>query len=554
MDFQQAARFPRPAIPVRFIVLILLWMCAGSCGPDKQTDAESVQIEADDFDVEEFKLGMRMLLTAIQDSAKKTTIADVASGMRDAYEAADYAPRWISEEGDASRAERFLAELEELRWDGLSPARYGFDSLKERAAQLADADLPALLSFDTACTGAYLRASRDLLLGVLPTRRADSLWFHANDSVWRAPALLASGGSDYPSLDSFRSAVPTYVLLRKELQRLSKLAEDSLVIAIKDSLANGGAPDSAIIALIKAEVPNVERSPAADTLDGIRRFVAGYQAHYGMRPTGKMDSVTVRLLRRHPDSSAAVVRANLERLRWLPRTLSDRYVLVNVPLMELFYREAGRDEFTMRVVVGRPSRQTPTLSANMANVVFNPPWGVPPTILKKDVLPGVMRSGGSYLARKGLKAYDRRGRPVNGWAINSSNYRSYTFRQPPGARNALGEIKFNMPNKWDIYLHDTPHREDFPKRNRALSSGCVRVQKPKEFAEFILSRVDGQDEFDPYYIDSIISTRVTKFENLRSELPVHIVYLTAFEDGAGGVRFTDDIYKKDKKLMALLAN
>lgn len=494
---------------------------------------------------------MRAALPIVDDPGGKKAMADIQQGLRKAYEGADYAPLWLSEDGGATRAEKLLAELEDVRWDGFSAESYGLAGLQAGAQKLDGAEMQQLIQFDTACTGAYLRASRDLLLGVVPIRRADSLWFHANDSVWNAPEVLARGG-DYPSLDSFRSALPTYAILRKEHQRLAELAKNESLLSIKASMANSSIPDSALAVLINAEVPGAERHQVADTLDGIRRLIAGYQAHYGLRVTGKKDSITLRYLRRHPDSSARIVRANLERLRWLPRTFSDQYVLVNVPMMELFYREDDRDEFTMRVVVGRPSRQTPTLSAPMANVVFNPPWGVPPTILKKDVLPGIAKRGSAYLARKGLTAYDRRGRPVSAGAINVSNYRKYTFRQPPGARNALGEVKFNMPNKWDIYLHDTPHREDFPKRNRALSSGCVRVAKPKEFAEFILTKLEGREEFDQFRIDSLISTRVTKFENLKTNLPVHIVYLTAFEDGNGGVRFVEDIYRKDRKLLALV--
>ncbi len=495
---------------------------------------------------------MRAALPAAADTGGGKLVADIPKGLRAAYEADGYAPLWLSADGSAGRAEDLLAEIEDLRWDGLSAESYGLSALRAQAQKLDGAELSQLVQFDTACTGAYLRASRDLLLGVVPVRRADSLWFHAADSVWNAPEMLARGG-DYPSLDSFRSTIPTYAALRKEHQRLGALAKDSSYLALKSR--NAGAaipPDSVLEALIARELPAESRTSTDDTLTGTAATIARLQRHYGVKATGKLDSTTRRLLARHPDSSARIVRANLERLRWLPRTFSDRYVLVNVPLMELFYREDGRDEFTMRVVVGRPSRQTPTLSAPMANVVFNPPWGVPPTILKNDVLPGIARRGGAYLARKGLTAYDRRGRPVSAGAINAGNYRSYTFRQPPGAHNALGEVKFNMPNMWDIYLHDTPHREDFPKRNRALSSGCVRVAKPKEFAEFILAKLEGRGEFDQFKIDSLISTRVTKFENLKTKLPVHIVYLTAFEDGAGGVRFLEDIYKKDRKLLALV--
>ncbi len=190
----------------------------------------------------------------------------------------------------------------------------------------------------------------------------------------------------------------------------------------------------------------------------------------------------------------------------------------------------------------------------MANVVFSPPWGVPPTILKNDVLPGIAKRGGAYLARKGLKAYNRQGKMVSAGLVTAKNYRSFNFRQPPGARNALGEVKFNLPNKWDIYLHDTPHREDFAKRFRARSSGCVRVAHPREFAEFILKDIEGRN-FDQQIIDSIIQTRQTRFEQLSKKIPVHIIYLTAFEDSTSThIRLLTDVYHRDARLIAAMAN
>lgn len=535
-----------------FLFLGCAFLAACGEGEDNKAGAEgAVQIRTADFDREEFVAAMRAALPAQSDTSGKKELADLSAGMRAAYEAANHGPLWVSEDGGAPKAGRLLAELDSLRWDGLNPESYHLSELRSQSSNLKGAELEQLVRFDTLCTAAYLRASRDLLLGVVPVRRADSLWFHANDSAWKAPAVLARS-KEYVSLDSFRSGIGTYRALRSELQRLARLSKDSTLMAVKKGLADSAVSDSLLALLINAEAPGADRTEGADTLQGTRRLITGFQINHALKATGKLDSTTRRILRRHPDSSARLVWANLERLRWLPRKLSDRYILVNVPQMELLYRDGGRDEMKMKVVVGKPSRQTPTLSAPLQNVVFNPPWGVPPTILKKDVLPGIARKGNAYLAKKGLKAYDRKGRQVDAWAINASNVHRYHFRQPPGPRNALGEIKFNMPNRWDIYLHDTPDEWNFSKQYRALSSGCVRLHKPKELAELILVKLEGKEGFDQFKIDSLILTRATKAENLENKIPVHIVYLTAFESDAGGVRYLSDIYKKDSKLLALL--
>jgi murein L,D-transpeptidase YcbB/YkuD len=473
------------------------------------------------------------------------------------YQRAGYQPLWVAENGVTEAAATLLTELGSLRSDGLNPEKYNYATLSTSLERLkkGDAGLDAVIAFDTACTHSYLLASRHLLLGAVSPKVADDQWFHTNDTVWTGPQALygpLNQQAQYTSLDSYRPALPVYGLLRSDFERYNMLAKDASFKAAKQQLAPKPAPgDSLVQAIIHKEIP---WTAAGDSLDAPAQLVRQFQEYNGLPPTGRTDSNTTRYLARQPDSVLQVLAANMERVRWLPREFEPEYVLVNIPLMELFYKKGNENAFNMRVVVGKPSRQTPALNANMANVVFSPPWGVPPTILKNDVLPGLTKRGGSYLARKGLRAYDRKGRQVNASIINAKNYRSFAFRQPPGVRNALGEVKFNLPNKWDIYLHDTPHREDFPRHYRAKSSGCVRVERPRDFAEFILKDLEGRD-FDQQIIDSIIQTRRTCSEQLSKKIPVHIVYLTAAEDASSGhIRLFTDIYHRDAKLIAALNN
>jgi murein L,D-transpeptidase YcbB/YkuD len=310
----------------------------------------------------------------------------------------------------------------------------------------------------------------------------------------------------------------------------------------------GNMPDSMLVAATQAMLPWFRPVPD-DSL------TAAAQARLSLRSfLGRPGRDAVRQpLHIAPDSIAARIAANLERLRWLPRRFESRYLLVNVPQMKLFYCEDGRDVLDMRVVVGRPSRQTPALDARLTSIILSPSWGVPPTILKKDVLPGISKSGAHYLKRKGLRVFDRKGRPVSPQAINEQNYRKFLLRQPPGEDNALGEIKFNLPNRWDIYLHDTPHRGDFQRDYRAKSSGCIRLQKPHELAGILLREVEGREDFSPGRIDSIISTRKTRTLTMKHKIPVHIVYLTAAESEDGGhAVLVPDIYHRDAKLVRLL--
>lgn len=493
------------------------------------------------------------------DTTEKKKRFTVNEMMHRTYGRFEYLPLWLNENGNTEAAEKFLEDIEALSYDGINTERYKLSSLKknlEAFKKNKSSDINAAVSLDTSLTRAYVQASHDLLFGVLKPSDVDSLWFHANDSSWHPDELLLNAlGSNntYPGLDSFRSNVLTYKLLKKARKHYAGLQNNKDVLGAKQALA-AGAPnrDSLITVIIKNELPVKVGVDGDTTPQGAMQMVNAYQDFYAIKRSGKIDSNTMKYLTRMPDSLLSIIDVNLERVRWLPKSLESTYVLVDIALCELFFRRNEMDVMHMNVVVGKTERQTPVLNANMANIVFNPPWGVPPTILKKDVLPGMQKSGTAYLDKKDLKVYDHKGHPVDAARVNASNYKQFTFRQPPGDDNALGYVKFNLPNKFDIYLHDTPHRELFDKPDRWQSSGCVRVQQPREMALFILSDIEGRP-FTNETIDSIIRTQKTKWEILKNKIPVHIVYLTAIEDNTHGhIRFAKDVYKRDKKLAAAL--
>lgn len=533
------------------VAIALLCFAVYSCKEEaqKQNTVQSF-FSTEVYNSEDFAAQCRTVTAQYIDS----NLFSSAQQIQLLYKAANYKAIWLKDDGTTMLADSFLADITQMDGDGIDVERYHLNSLKEKVKAFANGqkmDIPAIVSLDTLLSATYIKAAKDLLLGVLKPASVDSLWYHVNDSSWAMNQSLASiAQGRYTMLDSFRSQIPAYHILSKALFHYHSLATDSAMLQLKLAVHTDSCADSIVTAIIQKETPWL--NPISDTLTGAMATIQAYQQFYGLKRTGKKDSLTLRTLAAPFAQNIALLKANMERLRWLPRRLEATNVTVNIPMMELALRRNGQEVLRMNVVVGKPSRQTPVLNASMANVVINPPWGVPPTILKKDVLPGVMRSGAAYLRKKGLKAYDRKGNIIDAGNITASNYRNYTFRQPPGARNALGEIKFNLPNKWDIYLHDTPHREDFTKYNRAQSSGCIRVQRPKEMAEYILAAMEGK-RYTPERIDSVIHTRNTRFETLSNKIPVHIIYLTAYEDANGGhVRFARDIYSRDKKLMAAI--
>lgn len=539
---------------IALFTLFSLLCCTYGC---KNKVKRKKNVVSTGFSYDEFIEKMEGAVPVV-DTADTKKIRNTTVDLRYAYFQNDYNPIWLSHGYKPDEAaERFIKELEEVKWDGLDPEQYGLtqiNNLKEKLGK-KETTVEQAIAFDTLLTHSYLAVAKDLLIGRIVPKKVDSLWYHINDSTWTAPLLLTEMQIKYNSLDEFRSTVPTYQLLRNEYKQMWTLSADSELRAASLSLENVKNLDSTaranVTAIINKEASWITTEPN-DTVSEWTQLIIAYQNYMGIKPTGKTDSTTLKYLRTSPDSLMPKIAANMERVRWMQKDFGNMYILVNVPLAQLFFRQNGINSMHMRVVVGKPVRQTPSLYAVMSNVVLNPPWGVPATILKQDVLPGIQKSGNEYMKKKGLKAYDQKGNQVNVNKINAKNYKRYAYKQAPGDDNSLGYVKFNLPNPWDIYLHDTPHREDFVKRDRALSSGCVRLQYPQEMAVFILSQIE-KKEFTQGKLDTIISTHKTQWRVLSNKIPVHIAYLTAFEDTTGKhINFVRDVYHRDDKLISML--
>jgi len=513
------------------------------------------------FADESFSEELSEILQPLDTTEVDTKSWSLSQDMRLVYQMDEYQPVWVKENYAANdAADRLITELEDMQWDGADVTGYKLSYIKDLKTKLdtnkkntvADA-----IAFDTTLTKCYLAAARFLLFGVVNPRKVDSLWHHKNDTVWNAPELLVNGDDGgYPSLNDFRSQFPSYELLRTAYRHYYSLLADSSYLNAIFNLQEPDQSDSvlwlSIGYVIQTEQPWLNFT-TNDSMSERTQLIRAFQTFKSLKVTGRLDSATMAELATGPDVNAKRIYANMERMRWMQRTTGDMYVVVNIPFMELFFHKDGQVVMNKRVIVGKKARQTPSLFANMTNIVINPPWGVPPTILKNDVLPGIQKSGSAYLAKKGLKVYDHNGKLVNVATINAKNYKRYTYRQAPGSDNSLGYVKFNMPNKWDIYLHDTPHREDFEKRDRALSSGCVRVHNPQEMALYILSGIEEKTRYTQGRLDTIIRTHKTRSESLNNKIPVFITYLTIYEDNTGNhIRFGRDIYGRDAKLLAYI--
>lgn len=278
--------------------------------------------------------------------------------------------------------------------------------------------------------------------------------------------------------------------------------------------------------------------------EGLQHF----QSRFGLEPTGNIDKKTLEFLNMPPFHMAQKIALNMKRWRHLPSRLGNRHVMVNMADFRLQYIENGNTALDMKVITGRPLRRTPVLAQTISTIVLSPTWSVPRRIAISDILPQIKRDP-AYLDRKGfslvanVKGIDQyvSARDIN-WKKMSSRYFPYRLVQKAGTGNALGDVKFVLPNDKSIYLHDTNHPELFSEEMRALSSGCVRVEKPKLLAEKLIA---GQQGWTRNIIESTIAQSRTTHIRLRDPVPVYLMYWTTWVDDDGILQIRDDVYQRD---------
>jgi murein L,D-transpeptidase YcbB/YkuD len=241
----------------------------------------------------------------------------------------------------------------------------------------------------------------------------------------------------------------------------------------------------------------------------------------------------------------------MERWRWLPLDLGARHILVNMANFELDLVEGESVVMVMRVIVGKGYRRTPVFSDKITYLVLNPFWHVPPGIAIKDKLP-LIKKDPDYLSKQHMRLLQGWGAETKeidpktiDWSTVSAKNFHFRLRQDPGPMNALGRVKFMFPNRFNVYLHDTPSKDLFEKTTRTFSSGCIRIEKPIELVEYLLRD-------DPRWTHENIVAALEKTEEitiqLRSPVPIHLLYWTAFVENDGLVHFRDDIYGRDRRL------
>jgi murein L,D-transpeptidase YcbB/YkuD len=497
-------------------------------------------------------------MDAAREGVFRQAVAEAAGRDRDLaefYRDIGYRAVWTGEDAlHRARRSALLRALDDAALHGLPAARYDRAALLARMADIRSTR--ELGEVEVALSRAYLAYARDVQSGVLePGRVVDDI----KRSVPRREAgdLLAElmQGDPRVVLRALPPQTNEYRRLMKARLRLERLiAEGGWGAGVRAGKLEPGDTGAAVVALRDRLVAQgyLARSATAQYDGRIQAAVQAFQADHGLETDGVAGASTLAALNVSPEARLQSVIVAMERERWLSPVRGGRQILVNLTDFSARIIDDDRVTFETRAVVGKDAggRRSPEFSDQMDHMIVNPTWHVPRSITVGEYLPQMQANRG---AAGHLRLYDSRGREVPRSAVNFNAYsaRSFPFalKQPPSTSNALGLVKFMFPNKYNIYLHDTPQKQLFAREKRDFSHGCIRLAQPFEFAYALL----GVQESDPEgrFHAALDSGRETRIE-LERPVPVHLIYRTAITRAGGHMQYRDDVYGRDATIWQAL--
>jgi murein L,D-transpeptidase YcbB/YkuD len=467
------------------------------------------------------------------------------------YTARDYAPQWTQAGKLTDSGKGVVARLKDAASEGLNPADYPVPDFASATSpdQLAEAELKLTASMLDYARQAqsgrmhWSQVSADIQYPEHPTDPAEVL------------ANISTAKDASAALDGYNPPHKLYKELRAKLAELRGQGDGPLLqiaegpaLAYKAATKKQGevAPEDPRVPQLRAKL-GVSDHPDSTHYDAkVAAAVRKFQEGVDLKPTGVLDDRTVKALNSPKrDRQIDTVLVNMERWRWLPRqlgasSLGNAYVILNVPDFTLKVMQNGAQVWTTRVVTGKPGKHaTPMLTETMKFITVNPTWNVPPSIIYNEYLPALQQDP-TVLQRMGLRLERNRDGSIH-------------ISQPPGEANALGRIRFNFPNKFLVYQHDTPDKHLFAKEERAFSHGCMRVQNPDQYAATLLNITMPNERYTPEKIRGMYGRSEIDLK-FPTPIPVNITYQTAFVDDAGKLQIRKDIYGRDATMIALLKN
>ena len=515
--------------------------------------------------------GIRSMLTGPQKSRPAGGCPD---GLFDAdrltafYAGRRYRPVWVAGYRVLPAAYELLNCIRQAHLEGMTPADYHLNDLSGLVGELQSArrrtaappDFGDWACLDLLLTDAFLGYATHLSRGRVDPRRFGGRRPRAGlhpDPATALRAALDSGDID-GTLRSLSPPHAGYIRLKKALARYRRIAAGGGWPRIPEGEMLFPGDSSPRIPLLRRRLlasgdlgspPGSRRGNRFD--DALVRALAGFQRRHGLPATGTLDAPTLAALNVPVAARIHSIETNLERWRWAPRDLGRRRVVVNVPNFALRVVEEGRTVLGMRVAVGKPRSPTPVFSSRITYLVINPTWNIPPRIAREDILPRV-QADPDYLAERRIHVFaswqpgapEIDPRTIDWNAIRPSRL-AYKLQQEPGPLNELGRMKFMFPNRYAVYLHDTPDHDQFLRARRDLSSGCIRLEKPVDLAARLLKDNRGWSRAQ---IEATIKNGREKVVGLKRPIAIHLFYWTAWVDAGGVLHFRKDIYGRDRAM------
>lgn len=493
-----------------------------------------------------------------------------SSSLKKIYQDRGYAPVWVGQRQWNDMAKAFFQVMLDAGSRGLLTRDYLSTDLR---ALLANSFLSEnQWQAEILMSKAFYQLSQDLSIGRVDPQLVDQDIKYTRKAFVDAkllPQILASSPSQLSEgLDSLEPKIAAYQNLKKALAilREKRATKSWLQMRSKQSFYLGAS--SSAVRQLKAAV--AQQGYSFEYMDDDRissndmQVLQTFEFEHGIEPEQVIagNSMIWRVLNTRVEERIRQVELSMEKLRWLPRDIEDRYVFVNLAATELSVFEQGQVVMQFRTVNGGPYRRTPSMRDVIGSVLFNPTWTAPKSIAIKDKIPKI-RADRNYFKKMNMHIIDSHGYVVDentvDWSISPFTLADrYLYRMEPGLMNALGVVKFPLAlNSEDIYMHDTNERELFNSADRLRSSGCMRLEKPQEFAAYVLSR-------EGWTIDQVEATVAhgvpgETFEALKSVrlsrnnyLPVYTLYQTALISNDGKLRFMRDVYGQDARLRARL--
>jgi L,D-transpeptidase YcbB len=458
---------------------------------------------------------------------------------------------------NTGRMTPFLQRMQRAEYDGLNPQDYPVDALTQLRDGIDEDDARAAAQGELYYSAFFIAYAADLKIGRVAPQKVDPNLFRSRKTIDGLRVLTELKKQRDPSkfLAAFEPKNRHYQGLKRMLKAYTTAIEEGISWPMinQGSVLKPGQSDPRVpkVRDLLALTGDYEGpDSASNSYDaGLAAAVKKFQLRHGLEAKGLFGKQTVVAMNTPPEERRKQIIINMERWRWMPDNLGDEHFMVNIAAYELQWVKVGHEVDRMNVVVGAIATQTPEFSDELEFVELNPTWTVPYTIATQEMLPKLKANPNQYAEEFDVFANGK----LSSWgSVNWASYGAgafpFTFRQKPGPKNALGKVKFMLPNPHNIYLHDTPAKDKFANVTRAFSHGCIRLSDPIGLAYKLLGEKNGMS---PDEIDAIWSGGETTKVVLPRKIPIHLVYATAFASD-NGIEFRTDVYGRDKKLYAAL--